>query len=136
MIVMILDGIKGLSLSNLFGSLHEAMLNFVKSLDSLIAENKAITLDDIKTLRGYIKEKLAGNEQIDDKQKLLRMLDLFSTDRAVIELMKEEAEEWVEMLEAIEGNISNQDKELTEQEKEEVEKIHQLTSEIKAMIRK
>jgi hypothetical protein len=133
---MILDGIKNLSLSNLFGNLHEAMLNFVKSLDSLIVENKAISLDDIKILRGYIKEKLADNERIDDKQKLLRMLDLFSTDRAVIELMKEEAEEWVEMLEAIEGNITNQDKELTDQEKEEVEKIHQLTSEIKAMIRK
>lgn len=131
-----LDGIRNLSLGNLFGSLHETMLNFVKSLDSLIAENKAITLDDIKTLRGYIKEKLAGNERIDDKQKLLRLLDLFATDRAVIELMKEEAEEWVEMLEAIESSISSQDKELTEQEKDEVEKINQLTAEIKAMIRK
>ena len=132
----IMDGVKSITLSNLFGSLHEAMLNFAKSLDSLISENKEITLDDIKTLRTHIKERLQGSEAITDKQKLLKLLDLFSTDRAVVELMKEEADEWLEMLEAIEDNISHQDGEMTPQEKEEVEKIHMLTSEIKAVLRK
>ncbi len=132
----VLDGIKSITLSNLFGSLHEAMLNFVKSLDSLINENKDISLDDIKTLREHIKERLQGSEGITDKQKLLKLLDLFSTDRAVVELMKEEAEEWLEMLEAIEDNIANHGGEETEQEKEEIEKIHRLTSEIKAVLRR
>jgi hypothetical protein len=132
----LMDGIKNVTLSNLFGSLHEAMLNFVKSLDSLIAENKDLTLEDIKTLREHIKERLQGSEEITDKQKLLKLLDLFSTDRAVVELMKEEAEEWLEMLEAIEDNIASHGGEETAQEKEELEKIHRLTSEIKAVLRK
>ena len=132
----LIDGIKNITLSNLFGSLHEAMLNFVKSLDSLIKENKDISLEDIKTLRDHIKERLQDSEEITDKQKLLKLLDLFSTDRAVVELMKEEAEEWLEMLEAIEDNISNQEGELNAQEKEEIEKIHKLTAEIKAVLRR
>ena len=132
----LIDGIKNATLSNLFGSLHEAMLSFVKSLDSLISENKDLTLDDIKMLREHIKERLKGDEEITDKQKLLKLLDLFSTDRAVVELMKDEAEEWLEMLEAIEGNIANQDGEMTAQEKEEIEKIHKLTVEIKAVLRR
>lgn len=130
------DDIRNLSLSNLFGSLHESMLNFIKSLDSLIAENRAISLDGIRTLRAHIKERLDGNEEITDKQILLKLLDLFSTDKAVVGLMKEEAQEWLEMLEAIESNIANQSRELTEQEKEEVEKINKLSMEIKALIRR
>ena len=131
-----IDGIKNLSLGGLFESLHQSMLSFVGSLDSLIEENKEMSLEDIKTLRAYIKEKLAGDEEITDKQKLLRLLDLFSTDKAVVGLMKEEAEEWIEMLEGIENSISKQGRELTEDEKDEIDKIGRLTAEIKAMIRR
>jgi flagellar motility protein MotE (MotC chaperone) len=131
-----IDGIKSLSLSGLFESLHQSMLNFAGSLGSLIEENKAVSLDDIRTLRAHIKDRLAGNEEITDKQKLLKLLDLFSTDRAVVELMKEEAQEWVEMLEGIENSITKQGVELTAQEKEEVEKIGRLTAEIKGLIRR
>ena len=125
-----------MTLSNLFGSLHESMLGFIKGLDDLISENKNVTFTDIKALREHIKGRLDDKEEITEKHKLLKLLDLFSTDKAVIELMKDEAEEWLGLLEAIETSIENQDRELTVKEKEEIEKIRRLTAEIKGMIRK
>jgi hypothetical protein len=131
-----LDGIKNMTLSNLFGSLHQTMLSFIKGLDELIGENKEVTFSDIKEIRGHIKERLDEKEGITDKQKLLKLLDLFSTDKAVIELMKDEAEEWLSLLDAIEANIEDQEREPTDKERYEIDEIRKLTGEIRGLIRK
>lgn len=131
-----LDGILNMSLGSLFEKLHESMLSFVKNMDGIVKENSELPLGEIKELREHIKGRLERNEEIGDNQKLLKLLDLLSTDRAVLELVKEEAEEWAEMLEAIERSLPADTAKLTAKEREEVEKIGALASEIKGMIRK
>ncbi len=64
------------------------------------------------------------------------MLDLFATDKAVLEIIREDADEWIQLLESIENNIKGGSGEITPKEEEEIKQIGKLTSEIKTLIRK
>ncbi len=125
-----------LSLDNLFERLQKLMSNLVSDVGSVIADNKVIGMNDIRELREHIGERLNKKEEIQDNQKILKLLNLFSEDKAVLEIIREDAEEWVELLEAIEDNIRASGVNLTKREKQEIKEIQKLTTEIKGLIRK
>ncbi len=128
--------VKEMSLDGLFGKLHGLMINLVKDVDSVIADNKEVSMDAVRELRDHINYKLGKKEEIQDNEKILRLLNLFSEDKAVLEIIREDAEEWVELLEAIEQSISERGPNLTAGEQKEIREINRLTSEIKTLIRK
>ena len=129
--------LSNLSLDDLFGKLHTLMVNLVKDVDSVLEDNKSMGMDSIRELRDHISDRLARNEEINDNRKLLKLLNLFSEDKAVLEIIREDSEEWVELLEAIEGSIKGGGSgTLTAKEKNEIKEIRRLTSEIKSIIRK
>lgn len=127
---------RNMSLDSLFGRLHGLMVNLVKDVDSVIDDNKAVSMDTVKELRDHINFKLGKKEEIYENEKLLKLLNLFAEDKAVLEIIREDAEEWVQLLEAIEESINERGGNLTKQEKNEVKEIRKLTSEIKTLIRK
>ncbi len=133
---MIMKDIKGLSLDSLFGRLHQLMVNLVSDMESVIQDNREVNMDEIKELRTHINYKLGKKEEVYDNQKLLKLLNLFSEDKAVLEIVREDAEEWVELLDAIEANMTGGGRKLTQSEKREVKQIGELTSQIKQLIRK
>lgn len=130
-----LDGVN-LSIGSLFGKLHEAIVSFVANLNDLVEENREVPLSEIRELREHIKQRLNSNESIDDNQKLMKLLDLFSTDKAVIELVRDEAQDWLDMLEAIENSFPKDRSQLTQGQRDEIRKVEVLTSQVKALIRK
>ena len=130
------NDIKSMSLDGLFNRLHSLMVNLVKDIDSVIEDNRDVGMESVRELRDHISYKLSRNEEIQDNQKILKLLNLFSEDKAVIEIIREDAEEWVELLDAIEGNIRGSGVSLTKREQDEIKEIERLTSEIKGMIRK
>lgn len=128
--------IRELPLDSLFEKLQNLMSNLVKDVDSVIEDNKVIGMSDIRDLREHINSRLSKREEIHDNEKILRLLNLFSEDKAVLEIIKEDAEEWVNLLEAIEDNIRSSGVPLTMREKKEIKEIRRLTTEIKSLIRK
>lgn len=128
--------IKNLGLDSLFTKLHGLMVNLVRDVDSVIEDNREISMDNIRDLRDHINYKLSRKEEIHDNEKLLKLLNLFSEDKAVLEIIREDAEEWVELLEAIESSIEERGPNLTKQEQNQIKEINRLTTEIKGLIRK
>jgi ElaB/YqjD/DUF883 family membrane-anchored ribosome-binding protein len=133
---MIMKDLKELSLDGLFERLHQLMANLVSDIESVIQDNKEVSMDEVRDLRSHINYKLGRKEEVYDNQKLLKLLNLFSEDRAVLEIIKEDSEEWLELLEAIESNIRGTGgKKLTRAEMKEVEQIGVLTKQIKGLLR-
>ncbi|MGD0729507.1 MAG: hypothetical protein ABR981_05515 [Candidatus Micrarchaeaceae archaeon] len=124
-----------LSLDGLFGKLHSLMVNLVRDVDSVIEDNESVSMNDVRELRQNISSRLTKKEEIKDNEKILKLLNLFSEDKAVLEIIREDAEEWVELLEAIEESITERGN-LTSKEKNEIEEINRLTGQIKNLIRK
>ena len=130
------DGFTNLTLDSLLGKLHSALVNFARDVEEMIEENKALTVEDIRELRRNIQQRLDRNEEITDNRKLLAMLDLFATDKAVLEIIREDAEDWIKLLEDIEDNIKGKAGKLTPDERAEMKEISKLTSNIKELIRR
>lgn len=128
--------IRELSLDGLFDKLHKLMSSLVGDVESVIEDNKEVGMSDIRDLREHISERLSKKEEIQDNEKILKLLNLFSEDKAVLEIIREDAQEWVELLEAIEQNIRSSGVDLTPRERNEIKEINRLTTEIKGLIRK
>lgn len=128
--------VKEMTLDGLFSKLHGLMANLAKDIDSVLEDNRELGMDSVRQLRDHIKSRLSRNEEIEDNKKLLKLLNLFSEDKAVLEIIKEDSKEWVELLEAIEKSISERGPNLTKSEQNEIKEINRITSEIKSLIRK
>jgi hypothetical protein len=127
--------IKGLSLNDLIDRFIDTLDGFLSGIENVIEINKTPRGDDISQLRGHITERLNRGEEVADNKLILQLLDLLSKDQAVLQIVKEDAEEWVAMLEAIEEHMEDK-KPNTAAEKKELRKISTLTSELKALVRK
>jgi transcriptional regulator of heat shock response len=130
------NDLRNMSLDSLFGKLQGLMINLVKDVDSVIEDNNEMSTGSLKELREHITSRLTKKEEIEDNEKLLKMLNLFSEDRAVIQIIREDAEDWVKLLDAIEQSITEKGGDLTPKEQKEIKDINKLTSEIKSLIRK
>ncbi len=122
-------------LGNLFDKLHSLMKSLAKDIEEVIEENREISTSSVRELRDKISERLGRNEEIEDNKKLLRLLNLFAMDKAVMEILKEDSDEWIALLNDIEENLSSNGK-LTQKERKEIKEIRHLTSEIKMIIRR
>ncbi|MDE1868348.1 MAG: hypothetical protein KGH60_00040 [Candidatus Micrarchaeota archaeon] len=131
-----LDGIKNKGLNDLIMRLHSAIRTFVKDIDEVVAHNQNAKLDEINELRDHINERLKAQEDIPDRDKILELLDLLVEDKAVLELVREDAEEWVRLLDAIEISVADEELELTAEQQEQVKKIGELSAKIKELVRK
>ena len=124
-----------LGLGSLFARLRAALITFTRSLDEIIDENKRISMDDINELRKHIQHKLENNEDIEDNKKLRELLELFATDKAVFELMRKDASSWISLLDSIIANLSSK-KELTDEERKELEELIGIANQLSALLRK
>ncbi len=130
--------IKGLTLGDLFSRLHSAISDFVRTMEETVRADREVDTSEIKTLREHIRERLGKNENVEDNRKMLKVLDLFATNSAVIELVRLDAEDWLKFIDDIEKGMEQKlaTGNLTEDELGEIKQMQRLTAEIKAIIRK
>ena len=67
---------------------------------------------------------------------MLKTLDLFLTDKAFIRLIKEDSEEWLSFLDAIEESLVKVDHNLTGEDKQEIDSVLRKLDEVRNLIRK
>ncbi len=133
--VLMREELSKISLSRLFSILTDSMTRMVEGLKGLVKRNEIVDDNTVRELREHIKNRLAVGEEKVDNQNILKLLDLFSENKEVIEFIKEEAEEWLDLVEAIEKHIESGDKVLSEKEQEEVRELKELTDKIKHTLR-
>ena len=128
----------GLSLGDLIRRLHNAIMDFIGAIDETIRQDRSVSAQEIRTLRDHIRQKLQANESPEDNKQLLKILDLFSSNSAVIGLVREDAEDWLKFLDDIEKSMERKGESgsLSEDERKELMDIKRLTGEIKAVLRK
>lgn len=132
---MTTNDMRSLSLGELLSKLHSAVRQFVSDLDAVIERNMRVSTDDIRSLRASITERLrAGKDEVENK-KLLEVLDLLSMDKTVIGLMKDDAEEWLEFIDAVESHIASGEYRASGEEKEELARMRELTARISGLLR-
>ena len=133
--VLMREELSKISLSRLFSILTDSMTRMVEGLKGLVKRNEIVDDSTVRELREHIKNRLAIGEERVDNQNILKLLDLFSENKEVIEFIKEESEEWLELVEAIEKHIESGDRTLSEKEQEEVRELKELTDKIKHTLR-
>jgi hypothetical protein len=133
--VLMREELSKISLSRLFSILTDSMTRMVEGLKGLVKRNEIVDDSTVRELREHIKNRLAIGEERVDNQNILKLLDLFSENKEVIEFIKEEAEEWLDLVEAIEKHIESGDRTLSEKEQEEVRELKELTDKIKHTLR-
>ena len=133
--ILMREELSKISLSRLFSILTDSMTRMVEGLKGLVKRNEIVDDNTVRELREHIKNRLAVGEEKVDNQNILKLLDLFSENKEVIEFIKEEAEEWLDLVEAIEKHIESGDKVLSEKEQEEVKELKELTDKIKHTLR-
>jgi len=133
--VLMRDELSKISLSRLFSILTDSMTRMVEGLKGLMKKDETLDNNTLRELREHIKNRLAAGEERADNQNILKLLDLFTDNEEVIEFIKEEAEEWLELVEAIEKHVESGDRVLSEKEQEEVRELKELTDKIKHTLR-
>lgn len=132
---MATNDMRSLSLGELLSKLHSAVRQFVSDLDAVIERNMRVSTDDIRSLRASVTERLrTGKDEVENK-KLLEVLDLLSMDKTVIGLMKDDAEEWLEFIDAVESHIASGEYRASGEEKEELARMRELTARISGLLR-
>jgi hypothetical protein len=127
---------KLMSVNELISRLHDAIESFLAGIENVIDVNsKTGSKDEISTIKEHLAQKLQRGEEVTDNKKLISLLNLLSKDQAILSIIKEDAEEWAEMLNAISDQISSR-KPIADEEKRDIKKITAMASEITALIRK
>ncbi len=124
-----------MSVNEIIKKLYNSVKSFVKGMESVVGINDKYNKDEIDELKTHLTEKLNRGEEVTDNSKLIDLLEILSKDQTVMHIIKDDAEEWLEMLEAIESSI-NSKKELSPEEKKEVKQINKMTMSIKDFLRK
>jgi hypothetical protein len=96
-----LENLGKLSINKLVNMLHEAISRVVRDLDKIVEENKALNMTEINTLREHIEERLNKGEDVKENEELIKLIDLFLTDKYVLEFIRGDSEEWLSFVTAI-----------------------------------
>ena len=124
-----------MTVNEIIKKLYNSVKSFVKGMESVVGINDKYNKDEIDELKTHLTEKLNRGEEVTDNSKLIDLLEILSKDQTVMHIIKDDAEEWLEMLEAIESSI-NSKKELSPEEKKEIKQINKMTMSIKDFLRK
>jgi hypothetical protein len=129
-----MEDIKELSVNDLVRRLHESLNGFLSGMESVIGMNKEAPPDVIRELRDHLSERLRGGEEITDNKRLIGLLDILSKDQMVLELVRDDAKDWLDILDVVEKQMSLK-RPLSQDEMNEIKKIRQMSSDLKTMIR-
>ncbi len=124
----------GIPLNKLLEMLHDLMRSLVSDVDSIIADNEEVSIEDVRKLRDHINGRIGVGEELRENGMLLKLLNLFSEDKAVLEIIREDSKEWVELLDNIERGLKGNSS--STRERKEMKEIRRLTSEIRDLVRK
>jgi ElaB/YqjD/DUF883 family membrane-anchored ribosome-binding protein len=100
-----LEGLSKLSINKLVNMLREAISRVVNDLDKIVEENKSLSMTEINTLREHIEERLNRGENVKENEELIKLIDLFLTDKYVLEFIKGDSEEWLSFITAIRESV-------------------------------
>ncbi|MEM0149977.1 MAG: hypothetical protein QXW10_03720 [Candidatus Micrarchaeaceae archaeon] len=125
------------SLKELFAKLHDDIGTFIADTKNTLGRNDTVSFDEIKTVREHITQRLNRGENVEDSETLLKVLNLFTMDKAFLQITSEESEGWLEFLDAIEKSIKDLDNyAATEDERHDLEEINDALSKAKKLLRK
>ncbi len=129
-----MEDIRQLSINDLIKRLHESLSGFITGMESVIGMNQEAPPSEIADLRDHITERLKNGEEITDNKRLIGLLDLLSKDQAVLGLVKEDAKDWLDIIETIENQMESR-RPLSSAETRQIKRIRTMSSELKTLIR-
>ncbi len=129
-----MDDIREISVNELVRRLHESVSGFLAGMENVISMNKQPPIEEISDLRDRITERLKGGDEITDNRKVISLLDLLSRDQAVLGLVRDDAKDWLEIIEAIEHHMLSKAS-ITPAEQKQVKQIRRMAAELKTLIR-
>ena len=132
---MVVEGLKKLSLSDLFSRLHDSIVSLAKNIGNLTERNRQMSLVDIIELRNHIKSKIEAKQDSVENEKIMRLIELFKDDKNALELVKADLDEWLLFLEAIKFHLEHT-KDLGEEEGKELQKIKKEITQLQIVLRK
>ncbi|MDE1873893.1 MAG: hypothetical protein KGI04_02115 [Candidatus Micrarchaeota archaeon] len=119
----------------LLKTLHQMLEEFAKSITSAVETNKQVSVEDILEMREKLKKQLSGKAGSPQTQNLVKMLNLLSSDQTILELVSNDAEEWLELVDIIEDHLKTREP-LNDQEMKELKTIKELSAEIRSILHK
>jgi transcriptional regulator of heat shock response len=129
--------LKLMSLKELFSKLQNDVKAFLSDTRNALERNNEVGFDDIKRVREHITERLNNGESVEDNEEILKVLNLFTMDKAFLQITSEETEGWVEFLNAIEERMNGLDKyATTKEERRDLEEINDAIAKAKSLLRK
>jgi ElaB/YqjD/DUF883 family membrane-anchored ribosome-binding protein len=126
--------LSSLTLGDLLGRLHSSISSLIQNLDKVMEIDKAVGSSEISTLRDHITKRMSTGEEELDNKKLLVVLNLLAVNENAVEVMKQEAEEWLEFIDTIERKLGDKNA-LTADEKKEMAQIRDAISDIRGALR-
>ena len=121
---MILEQLKKLSLNELIAALQDQIVSFSRGIDRLIDKNSEFNTTEIDQLRDHIKNRLEAGEERAENERLLKLVNLFSDDKKALSLIREDVDEWLEFLDAVDDHIGGDSKAVdTEQLRKDLTKL-------------
>jgi len=127
------DNLKEADINRLIAMLHDSLEDAIKGMGVLLDEAKEFDKGNVEELRDHVASRL-GKEDA-DSEKLLKLMGLISTEGAVIEILKEDAEEWLKLIGAIDEQINNIKKSSGVVDKKDIRELEALSKKIKGLIR-
>ncbi|MDE1832868.1 MAG: hypothetical protein KGH58_00435 [Candidatus Micrarchaeota archaeon] len=124
--------LKGVEIDKLISMLHESLEDAIKGMGVLIDEAKELDTGRVEELRDHVASRL-GREDADAKR-LLKLMSLISTEGAVIEILKEDAEEWLKLINVIDEHIKSV-KDGSSIDDKDIKELEALSKKIKGMLR-
>jgi hypothetical protein len=132
-----LDSLKELSMGQLVSRLYDSIKEFVSDVGEVLDDNREMTASRIEELREHIEKRLKGKENVEDNAALLKLIDLFAEDKAILEFIRYDAGEWLDFLDAIKQNL-RESKMVAGDEKtlQEINALEESIKRLEAILRK
>lgn len=124
------------SIGSLFTRLHRGLIALAAEASRLTGMNSSVNAREVRGAREEIIKRLSEGEGIEESRTMLKILDLFSKDSAFIEIVKDDADEWLEFLDAIEKNLGIIMEDLEGGDRKVAERTLEAIEKAKQMIRK
>ncbi len=129
--------LKLFSMKELFSKLHNDIKAFISITKDTAERNNEISFGDVSELREHITERLNQGENVEDNRMVLKVLNLFTTDKAFVQITGEEAEGWLNFLDAIENSLKNLGEyATTPEERNDIKELNDALSKAKELLRK
>ncbi len=130
------DGIMNLGIGELFSRLHRALTELVEDAARMVELNSTVTSETVRSIRDRIIKRLSGEDSIEEDEAVLKILDLFVTDRAFIRMVNEDSKDWLEFLEAIEKSLKRAERGMDPRDRLRIERITVAIDKAKLVIRR